>query len=314
MGFKAPPADAPVYTPPNLSPKLDWLSSNLPSGTWAKLGVVPTASTCYFHPPVGDKALFTPLANIGTGVRQLQLLDFSHLTLAVLPANCGFSMPTVVVGGRYIYFPQGFSAALTRGANFYRYDLFLDAWAAMAAISTLSSGYRFNSTMGLLWDGGDYIYAIGGYDGTLDQALFRYSISGDSWAELADAPEALYPTAMCAGPIGDYIYALKGGSSTTFYRYSISLNSWATRAVYPGNSGEGAMYEDPDDADLLYAVTYQVAGARTSRYSLLGDAWTALTNTNQPAAVICKGVFYPSPFRLILGVQYDSTTMWVYKV
>lgn len=49
---------------------------------------------------------------------------------------------------------------------------------------------------------------IGGYDGT-DKATFRYSISGNSWAELADWPGGTVNPGAGVELVGDYIYSLQ---------------------------------------------------------------------------------------------------------
>lgn len=316
MGFGTPPAAAPtppVYNAPNLSPLLDFLVANLPSDTFGKLPVVTTAPYCYYLPPVGDKALFSPINNITSTVRLLELLDFSQYALAAEAANCGGSMPTEVVSGQYIYMPQGFSTATVAGANFYRYNLQTDAWTTMAAISTLVSTYRFQYFNGTIWDGGDYIYVFGGYDGTTYRATFRYSISGNSWTELSDFP--LGGSCVFSGSchlVGGDVYAYEA-TSETFYKYNLAGDTW-TALTGPGvNQTSPGLVQDTEDTDKLYLIGGQGA-AYVGRYSISGDTWTALTGTNAPGEMQGKGIFLSTPSKVILQFRRSTTQMWVYKV
>lgn len=313
MGFKAAPAAAPVYNAPNLAPLLDFHVANLPSDTFGKLPVVTTAPYCGYLPLIGDKALFSPINNITSTVRLLQLLDSSQYALAAEPANCGGSMPTEVVSSRYIYMPQGFSASGVRGSAFYRYDIQTDAWATMAAITTLGATYRFNYFNGVIWDGGDFIYILGGYDGTNDRGTFRYSISGDSWVELTDFP--LGGSNVFSGSchlVSGNIYAYEAAGET-FYKYNLAGDTW-TALTAPGvNQAQPGLVQDTVDTDKLYLIG-GAAAAYVGRYSISGNSWTALTGTNAPGEMQGKGVFIATPSKVILQYRRSTNQMWVYKV
>ena len=317
MGFGTPPAAAatpPVYNAPNLGPLIDFQLANIPSDSFGKLPVVALASQCHYQPLLGDKALFSPINNITTTVRLLQLLDYSQYALAAEAANCGGSMATVPVAGRYIYMPQGFSASGVRGANLYRYDPWLDAWATMTAITALGAAYRFDYFNGVLSDGGDFVYIFGIWDGTDNLGTARYSISGNSYTLMADAPGGVVPGGGCEGPIGDFIYVENGAAVQQLYRYSISGNSWTTLTAPPGDHVRGGLVQDPATPDNLYAVGGIAGGGRVERYSIAGNSWTTLTGTGIPGDVWAKGIFFTAPVPCILLPRVSTTALWVYKV
>lgn len=314
MGFGTQPSAAPVYNAPNLAPLLDFQLVNLASDSFGKLPSVTTAPYAYYLPLLGDRALFSPINNITSTVRLLQLTDYSQYALAAEPANCGGSMPTVPVNGRYIYMPQGFSASGVRGSAFYRYDPQTDAWATMAAITTLNAAYRFDNSNGVVWDGGDYIYVFGGYDGTV-KATFRYSISGNAWAELADFPLGAYaPAGGTEGPIDGYVYVLRHGGTVTFYRYKIADDTWEALADAPVANAYAGLVQDPANPDLLYAIGGTGGVGAVHRYSISGNAWTTLTGTNIPGEMQGKGIFLTTPTPCILQYRRTTTQMWVYKI
>lgn len=306
-------AAAPVYSAPNLGGKYDFLLDNLPSDAFGLLGPFTTAPYTHFLVPVGDKSLFYPQANINTPVRFLNLLELGEQTLTVAPANIGGSMPTEVVDGRYIYVPQGFSASGVRGSGFYRYDLFTNTWTTLAAITTLNAAYRFGYFIGTIWDGGDYIYVLGGYDTVNNRAVFRYSISGDSWAELTDFP--LGGSNTFSGSchlVGGDIYAYEA-TGETFYKYNLAGDTW-TALTGPGvNQAAPGLVQDTVNTDNLYLIGGAGSGW-VGRYSISGDSWTALTGANVPGEMQGKGIFIATPSPHILQFRRTTTQMWVYKV
>lgn len=314
MGFARPPSAAPVYSAPNLAPLLDFYASKLPSDTMGRLPSVAAPPYCYYLPPVGDKALFSPINNITATVRLLELLDFSQYALTNEPANCGGSMPTDVVSNQFIYMPQGNSASGTRGSAFYRYNILTDAWATMAAITTLGVSHRFGYNNAVVWDGSDFIYVFAGYDTVTDQATFRYSIAGNSWVELADNPDGLYAPSGSGVLSGDFVYLVFNAGTNRFRRYSISGDSFANMANIPFNCNVGSLCQAADDTDKLYLFGGTVPAGQAARYSISGNSWTTLTATNIPTGDFCKGIYLTDPVNLILLPRRGNAQMWVYRV
>ena len=286
------------------------------SNSFLRLPNLPSITYTSHMLPIGKRFLFAPDANITTTTRGVNLYSLGMHTLAVLPANCGQSMPAGIKDGRYIYFPQGFSAATVPGPNFYRYDILTDSWATMAAITTLAAGYRFNAGNGVLWDGGDYVYVIAGWDGSFYRKTFRYSIAGNSWAELANTPETIMsPAGGVEGPINGYIYAFRAASGN-FYRYSISGDSWDTMTAAPGFHSSAGLVQDPDNPDNLYAIGGSGGVGRVHRYSISGNSWTDLTPTviGIPGEMQGKGVFLTRPFPMVLQYRRSTNQLYVYKI
>jgi len=296
------------------APKWDAIVNNMAAGAFAHLAQIPNTPYVYYLPRVGERALFNLLSNIDTTTYLLSLMSFTNQTLAVRPANTGMSMPTPIIQSRYIFYPQGFSAAGTRGTNLYRYDLWTNAWATMAAITTLNANYRFNAAMGVVWDGGDYIYCIGGYDTVADQATFRYSISGNSWAELADFPlGAVTPTGGIE-ILGDYIYVTRCGGTVTFYRYQISTDSWQARADLNNAITNAGLLLNPDNTDQLINIGGSGGVARVEAYSISGNSWSVWGNTNGPTDMAGKGHYYSKPAPHILVHRYATNYLYLYKL
>ncbi|MCG2677233.1 hypothetical protein L6386_01510 [bacterium] len=143
--------------------------------------------------------------------------------------------------------------------GFYFYDIDANSWTPKA--STPGAVGRGGA---LAWAvGSDYIYAL---QGGSTNGFWRYSISNNAW-EKYHCPECGYtsptsgtcPTVGCpnygvalvkfipdapgtvsyGGALayagGNYIYAARGGSTTTFWRYNIITNTWNPD---PGDSPE----------------------------------------------------------------------------
>ncbi|MBN1367754.1 MAG: hypothetical protein JW967_07495 [Dehalococcoidales bacterium] len=106
-------------------------------------------------------------------------------------------------------------------------------------------------------------------------------IPGNSWSSMANTPANIGVGGALAYDGNNYIYALRGNNSSSFYRYSISGNSWSSMANTPANFGV--------DGDLVYDGSnyiYALRGANTNefyRYSISGNSWSGMANT--PASI-----------------------------
>jgi len=304
----------PAYTGPNLGPKWDFILGAIASESFGHLAQLPNSPWVYYLPAVGDRALFNISSNIDTATFLTSLLGFTNQTLAVRSANTGNSMPSPIVNSRYIFYPQGFSAGGVRGANLYRYDLWTNAWATMAAITSLGAAFRFSAAMGFVWDAGNYLYAIGGYDGTADRGIFRYSISGNSWTDLGDHP--LGATAPYGGVqlIGDAIYCDHCGGSKTFYRYNIGAGTWTARADHRNVYSGAGLVLNEDDPNQLIDIGGSAGTARVEAYSIAGNAWTSLATTNAPTDMAGKGHYFSNPVPHVLVHRYGTNYLYLYKL
>ena len=138
------------------------------------------------------------------------------------------------------------------GTGFAYYDLSSFAWASVASLPAASSwGSWIVHTCSSLHSGAndDHIYYA---PANGSAALYRYSVSGNSFTALASAPAALG-----AGSVGVWVYnydpdkilVIRGGVSRDIYLYSVSGNSWSAYsykpAVFGFSTGTHAVY-DPD--------------------------------------------------------------------
>lgn len=143
---------------------------------------------------------------------------------------------------------------------FLRYDPSTDTWSD-EAVSDPPAGMGDGAS--LVWTGGGLLYALRGefYEESPTYDFWRYNITSDTWAEMADIPA--YPHDGGVGGVGDggsllyigfwlsnqteFIYALSGNQAhpetpkpipdSRFYRYTISKNSWESLADLPFGVG-----------------------------------------------------------------------------
>jgi len=87
------------------------------------------------------------------------------------------------------------------------------------------------------WDGGDYIYAVGGNNsgGTTLMNAYKYSISANTWTAIANAPVAF--SFAGAAYVGGKLYVIGGTTAallgTANYCYDPSTNTWTQKAAVP---------------------------------------------------------------------------------
>ena len=98
------------------------------------------------------------------------------------------------------------------------------------------------------------------------------------WVALANTPSAVSSGGSLFYDGGDYIYATRGNSQTTFWRYSISENTWVSRASVPFVPGNGARLAGIPGDNFIYL------GRGTTealyRYSISGNSWTTLASSD----------------------------------
>ena len=202
-------------------------------------------------------------------------------------ANTGVAAYT---GSAIVYVPDGTTANCTddggcvfatmgNGTGFRRYDVNANAWTALASV-TLSVG----NGGGLIWTGGDYIYASRG-QGTV--TMYRYDIDSNEWDDNA-APDPDYAfnygAAYSYVPNGNYcldlqgcIFATRGGTSTHVYRFDIQGGSWSFLTALPSASPPKVNY----GATMQYhdGFLYYIAGYYSTdflKYDIASDFWSAM--------------------------------------
>jgi hypothetical protein len=155
-------------------------------------------------------------------------------TRASPPAGTDDGCSLVWTGGAYLYALRGEYLETVPLRDFWRYDIVNDTWTTMADIPEAGGVGDGGS---LIWVGnwlpehGDYIYALGGGSCWEDPGdnYYRYSISSDSWEQLASIPY----------PITDYNGPRLGFAAGNIYYWQ------GTPSDYPGGGKRFCMYEFP---------------------------------------------------------------------
>ena len=92
----------------------------------------------------------------------------------------------------------------------------------------------------------------------------------------AGAGNSLCGRRLSVSRLRDFIYALRGDTTTDFYRYSISGNAWTAMAPVPATVYSGGALVYPGSGDFIYASR----GSGTAdfyRYTISTNAWTTMT-------------------------------------
>ncbi|NUQ38736.1 MAG: carboxypeptidase regulatory-like domain-containing protein [Caldilineales bacterium] len=173
-------------------------------------------------------------------------------------------------GNRYIYALRGRD---TR--TFMRYDPLTGAtgtWDVAAVADLPATTDRAVREGGALVYLNGYVYALIGRD---SRQFWRYSVTGNSWTRMADAPQVIKAGgALTTG--GGFIYASQGKEKKKgFWRYNPATNTWTTLASPKDAFGNGS--------GLVYAngAVYATRGdgqATFFRYNIAANTWTALAS------------------------------------
>jgi len=196
---------------------------------------------------------------------------------------------------------------IDRWSNFYKYSISAGTYTALArpAISTCSTLFMTSPTA-------DKIYYRYGSNYPL---LLTYTISTNTWTvPFYDVNSQSYGfgNSSRAVRVGDYVYAIMGASSKSFYRYSIADNSWSILAATPGSMMDGSYLMYPGTGDLLYAVR----GGATDfwKYSITNNTWTALAPVTLSVGYGCSMVYNPTDSAIYLLRGGNTATMYRYIV
>jgi len=106
--------------------------------------------------------------------------------------------------------------------GFSSYDTDSNTWSVMPNLPMIA-----NHGAQIVYDSErDTIYYVPGYGRPY---LFQYDFSTEEWIQLPNAPAPLGTTSAEGTSlriVGDYMYVLRGGGSTTMYKYDLDRNSW----------------------------------------------------------------------------------------
>src|SRR5262249_46006130 len=119
-------------------------------------------------------------------------------------------------------------------ASAQRYDMDLNDWATITSLPAAT--YDFPA----VFDQTNHIYIFGGRtnatDGAETATVLRYSVSGNSWANVAPMPIAVAGSAAAWGPEGKIyvVGGVAGGVATNVVQvYEPAANSWTVSTPLP---------------------------------------------------------------------------------
>ena len=117
--------------------------------------------------------------------------------------------------------------------------------------------------------------------------FWRYSISGNSWQNLADAPDIVDWGGALTFDGSNTIYALRGAGNNSFWKYTISTGAWSSLADTPANVNDGGALSY--NSGFVYG--FRGDGQKDFwRYSVSGDSWSSMasapSNVNQGGALV----------------------------
>jgi archaellum component FlaC len=210
-----------------------------------------------------------------------------------LPDMPTFQTYTVFVkAGNYVY-------SIWEDVTFAKFSVVDKEWDFSLAETPSPVGYGCN----LVYPGaGDYLYVN---KGAGSKIFWRYSISGDTWEELADLPDVTTED-TCATATATCIYVCRG-DSRTFWRYTIATDTWDTLSDVANHSPDNypsLVY--PGSGDYLYLV-YYYNGRDFAKYQISTDTWTDLGNTVIPDSTRISEFWYPGTGNYIYGWRWDRS-------
>lgn len=195
---------------------------------------------------------------------------WTHVTY--MPSSCSTGC-SMVRAGSNIYLMRGGSSK-----NLHVYDIDNNSWSQLTDIPSTANP---EEGMSMAYPGsGDFIYMTVG-NGSLEFYRYCFQNTGsgctvDSYDQLANTPASITGGGALAA-LGNYVYALRGTNTTSFWRYDITqtpgVDAWNTGldpADAPANvQAGGALVTDGTD---IYA-TRGSGTAEFWRYDVTGDTW-----------------------------------------
>lgn len=182
--------------------------------------------------------------------------------------------------GDYLYVVRDSSA--TSDAVAWRYDPASDAWGSRSTTGLPTGAFRNGAT--LTWDGGSYVYALGGarYSDDDRRLFFRYDIAGDAWSQVADTPAA-----QGAGDATTWsqhdgrLYAILGSGQhgTAFAVYDPGNDTWTSKTSPPAGTDDGCSLAWAGGTHL-FALRGEFLESDPLqdfwRYDIESDAWATM--------------------------------------
>ena len=170
----------------------------------------------------------------------------------------------------------------------------------------------------LEWDGNNYIYGFEGYNSSNspnNNFFYRYDLTSGNWTQLASLPGSPYWGAGLARSTGDYIYALQGNGTGSFFEYNINTNNWVTAASTP-ETGVRRMGDCLVWAGSNYLYTFRGNGNRNFwRYDINTNTWDTLTDAPDDVRFGASCAWDGGRGDFIYALRGDSSTnFWRYHI
>lgn len=208
---------------------------------------------------------------------------------ATPPGNVSNGGSLVWTGGNFIYATAGGNTT-----NFWRYKISTNTWNPAAEGDPADPTGAVGPGGSLDYDG-TYIWCLQGNSQT---GFYRYTIPASdtgagSWTSMSSTLAAVAAGgSLCYPGSGDYIYALQGNNTTTFWAYSKTNNNWTafdppnTPTAIGSNVGDRLAY---DGSAYIYCLEGNGTG-EFWRYKISTNLWndgqaapSAYTVVNNPA-------------------------------
>lgn len=172
-------------------------------------------------------------------------------------------------GGNYVYMLGG-----NNTNSFYYYNITTNVWAIRTSTGLGALNYDTKAIKA-----GNYLYVFQGNNTN----FYRYDTTNDAggWSAMTGPPASIINGGGLAYPgSGDYIYALRGAGTNTFYAYSIANNNWTTfdPTDLPSGANMNIGGRIVSDGTYVYALL-GIGSSRFYRYTYAagGGSWTAMT-------------------------------------
>jgi N-acetylneuraminic acid mutarotase len=151
------------------------------------------------------------------------LSDWDEMELPLAPRVSGTA---IVVGGK-LYAGLGFCGRVYQGSprlrDWWEYDFDSCRWLRLADFPTE------DVVSPVVWNDGDFIYTVFGYNVASSGKVYRYDIKGDRWEIYSEESAPWARADALSGVVGDVLYC--GGGSSSYMKedwwcYDWRRNEW----------------------------------------------------------------------------------------
>ena len=159
--------------------------------------------------------------------------DLSDWRESELPLAPRVNATTIVVGDK-LYAGLGFCGKVYWGTprlrDWWEYDFISHKWSQLADFPT------DDVVAPVVWNDGDFIYTVFGYNVASSGRVYRYDIKGNEWVIYSEKSEPWARTDALSGVVDGMLYCGGGSSSymkQDWWRYDWKRNEWSECAKLP---------------------------------------------------------------------------------